>query len=141
MNKALEQLRLTLLKPINPAIIVVLGLYTVVWGLWIMAPWFSVFGHSIVFQVMAAYGSEYLWGGIAVGCGLIIIRGAVVPVYWNIEIGALVAFFFWLILAIFFCAGDWHSPAWLSAACFALYSALIWLNVEVNRKYFGKQDC
>lgn len=125
-----------MLKPINPAVIVVLGLYTVLWGLWVMLP-FTVFTHAVAFHIMGRYGTEFLWGGIAVSCGLIIIRGATKPVYWNIEIGALVAFFFWLTLAILFCAGDWANPQWLSAACFSLYSALIWVNIEVNRKYFG----
>lgn len=140
MNRKLEELRQTLLKPINPAIIVVLGLYTVVWGLWIALPWFSVFGHSAVYSVMSAYGSEYLWGGIAVASGLIIIRGSLKPIFWNIEIGSLVAFFFWLTISIFFFAGNWQSTAWLSSAAFALYSGIIWLNIKVNRKYFGHYD-
>lgn len=137
MNKKLEELRQTLLKPINPAIIVVLGLYTVIWGIWLCLPMFSVFSYSATFSVMSTYGTEPLWGGIAISAGLITIRGALKPIFWNIEIGSLVSFFFWLVIAIFFFVGDWHGPEWLSAAAFALYSGIIWLNIKVNRKYFG----
>lgn len=138
-KQRLEELRLTLLKPINPAVIVVLGVYTLFWGVWIMLP-FPVFTHAMAFELMSQYGTELLWGGIAISAGLIIVRGALKPVYWNIEIGALVAFFFWLIIGILFFIGDWQNPAWISSACFSLYSALIWLNIEVNRKYYGNND-
>ena len=137
VKERLECLRETLLRPINPAVIVVLGIYTVVWGLWIMSPFWTVFPHSAAYAIMAEYGTEYLWGSIAVCAGAIIVRGALKPVYWNIEIGSWVSFFFWLAIAILFCAGDWHTTGWLSAACFSIYSGLIWLNIRFNREYFG----
>lgn len=126
----------TLLKPINPAFTVVLGGYTLMWGLWLIAPWFSTFASSPIFSVMASLAHESVWGGIAVAAGFIIIRGAIKPVYWNIEIGALVSFFFWLIICILYLYGEWHSTAGLSAAAFAIYSCLIWVNVRVNRRHF-----
>lgn len=132
-----ENLRQTLLRPINPAVIVVLGIYTMIWGVWIMSPWWSVFPHSPVYSLMAHYGTEYLWGSIAIAAGSIITRGALKPVYWNIELGSWVSFFFWLAIAILYVCSDWHTTAWLSAACFSIYSGIIWLNIRVNRKYFG----
>jgi hypothetical protein len=132
-----EQLRQTLLRPINPAVIVVLGIYTVVWGIWIMSPWWAVFPHAAIYGLMAKYGTEYIWGAIAVAAGTIIIRGALKPVYSNIEIGAWTSTIFWLVIAIFYFIGDWHTTGWLSAACFCIYSAIIWVNIRVNRKYFG----
>lgn len=132
-----DRLADTLLKPINPAVIVVLGMYTVLWGCWIVSPFWSVFPHAALFHIMASLASEYVWGGIAIASGLIIVRGAIKPIYWNIEIGALVAFFFWLTIGILYFIGDWQNTGGITASCFALYSALIWVNIRVNRTHFG----
>lgn len=137
MKRRLEALRLTLLKPINPAVICVLGFYMVVWGLWIVSPFWSVFGHAQLFVWLARSASEYVWGGIAISCGLIVLRGAMKPVYWNLDIGALVSFLFWLLISILFFIADWQSTGGLSAAAFCVYSGLVWVNVRVNKEYFG----
>lgn len=131
-----EKLAQSLLKPINPSVIIVLGIYTIVWGLWIFNPFWDVFTVSPLYSTMAGIGSEYIWGMIAIVSGIIICRGAVVPEFNNIQLGSLIGFFHWLVISTLYFIADWHSTAGLSAAAFAIYSGLVWVNTKVNHKTF-----
>jgi len=133
----LEKLARTLLQPINPAVIVILGIYTVLWGFWVISPWWNVFAQSALYSVMASLAPEYAWGFFAIFCGSIVIRGAMKPIYWNLDIGALVGSMFWWIIAICYFISDFASTGGLTALTFAIYSGLIWLNVRQNKEQFG----
>jgi len=128
-----ERLAERLLEPLNPSLIVIFGVYTVVWGLWILCPFWDVFVAAPLYATMAGIGSEYIWGTIATACGLIICRGALKPSYRNIQLGALVGFFHWLVIATLYFMGDWTSTGGITSATFALYSAIVWVNIKVNK--------
>jgi hypothetical protein len=128
-----ERVAVSLLRPINPSVIIILGLYTVVWGLWIVNPFWAVFAQAPVFSAMMGYASEVVWGCIAIGAGLLIMRGALKPSYRNLQLGALVGCLHWLTIGILFFMGDWMNTGGISAIAFALYSAVVWVNIKVNR--------
>jgi hypothetical protein len=140
LHSELEKLRTTLLRPINPAIIVVLGFYTVVWGLWVISPFWNAFHTVPIYSMISAAASEYMWGSIAIACGLIITRGAMKPIYWNLDIGSMVGFLFWMTISILFFLGDWTSTGGITAAAFAAYSGLVWLNVRTNKELYGYDE-
>ena len=135
MNRR-EKVALSLLKPINPSLIIILGVYTVVWGLWILNPFWDVFASAPLYSQMAHIANEYVWGGIAITAGLIITRGATKPSYSNIQIGAIVAFFHWFTISILYFVGDWMNTGGITALMLAVYSGIVWLNIKVNRHHF-----
>ncbi len=128
-----EKIARALLRPINPSVIIILGIYTVVWGLWIVNPFWSVFSHAPLYAAMAAFASEYFWGWTAIISGLFIIRGALKPSYYNIQLGAFIGFFHWIVITVFYFAADWQSTGGITSLTFAVYSAIVWLNIKVNR--------
>src|SRR4051812_15997924 len=103
----MEKVADSLMRPINPTLILILGLYTVTWGLWLICPWFTVFTHAAVYSQMSALACETVWGLFAVGTGLLTIRGATKPSYKNLHIGSFFAALFWLVIALMYFAGDW----------------------------------
>lgn len=132
-----ERLARALLKPINPSVIIILGLYTVVWGFWIANPFWSVFGTASLYSAMMQFvANEYFWGGIAIAAGLTTMRGALKPSYWNLIAGSFVAFMHWFIIALFYFAGDWMNTGGITALTFAIYSGIIWLNIKVNKDHY-----
>lgn len=131
-----EKIAVRLLEPINPSFIIILGIYMVVWGLWVLCPWWDVFGVSTAFATMASISTEYFWGTLSILVGLIVCRGALKPSAKNVRLGALVAFFHWLLLSVLYFMGDWHATGGLTAATFCIYSCLVWVNVKVNHKVF-----
>lgn len=125
-----------LLRPINPTVIIVLGVYTVIWGLWIFSPFWSVFAAAPLYSAMASISSEYVWGAVAVISGLFIMRGAMKPSYKNLSLGAFIGCLHWLVVALLYFASDWHSTGGITSLTFAIYSALVWANVRVNKNLF-----
>lgn len=126
----------SLLKPINPSVIIILGVYTVIWGLWILSPFWSVFSTATIYSAMHQIGSEFFWGAAAVFCGAITIRGAVKPSYPNLKMGSFIGFFHWLVIGILFFMGDAAATGGITALTFATYSALVWVNIKVNKTHY-----
>lgn len=136
-----EKLAESLLKPINPSIIIILGVYTVVWGLWIANPFWTVFTQAPLYNALATIsptfiGAEVFWGLIAVVSGLVTMRGAMKPSYENLKFGSFVGFLHWFVIALLYFVGDWQSTGGITSLCFAIYSGLVWVNVKVNKTNF-----
>lgn len=135
----LDKLAKSLLKTINPSLIIVLGVYTVVWGFWIANPFWTVFTQAALYQALeqaAPFSPELFWGGIAMVAGGFIIRGAVKPSYKNLQWGSFVGFFHWFVIGIMYLMGDWANTGGITSLAFAVYAAIIWLNVKVNKRSF-----
>lgn len=131
-----EKLAVNLLKPVNPSIIVILGIYTIVWGLWILVPWWDVFTQAPLYSAMAGIASETFWGFTAIAAGLITCYGAVKPSYPNLRIGSFTGFLHWFIIAVFYFVGDWTSTGGITSLTFAIYSGLVWLNIKINKPLY-----
>jgi hypothetical protein len=128
-----EKIAYSILRPINPSLIIVLGTYTILWGLWILNPFTDVFAAAALYSVMASLAGEWFWGGIAILSGLFVIRGALKPSYFNLRLGSFIGFFHWFIITLMYFAGDIVNTGGITALTFAVYSALVWLNIKVNR--------
>lgn len=136
LKRSLDRLAEGLLKPINPSVIIVLGLYTILWGLWVVNPFWTVFTLSGLYSALATFGGEYFWGGIVLVSGLLITRGAIKPSYMNLTVGSAVGFIIWLIVGIFYMFGNWASTGGITALAFSTYSLLIYLNIKTNKTFF-----
>jgi hypothetical protein len=131
-----EKVAQSILRPINPTLIIVLGIFTIIWGLWIMNPWSAAFGISAIYTAMASLLPEMAWGGIAVLAGSLTLRGAIIPSYDNLRTGSFVGFFHWFVIGILYCVSNFADPTGVMALTFAIYSALVWVNIKVNRLYY-----
>lgn len=123
-----------LLLPINPALIVLLGIYTVVWGFWIANPFWTVFTQAPLYSAMAGFAPEWAWGGVALITGTVVTMGAVKRSYRALTRGAAVAFFHWFLIALMYFAGDPLSTGGITSLVIALYAAVVYLNIRVNFK-------
>jgi hypothetical protein len=135
-----ERLAAVLLRRISPNVIAILGIYTVVWGLWVFSPFWTVFPNAPLYGVLNAVASEMVWGGIAVAFGLMVLRGAFKPSLFNLRAGAFAGFMHWLVIGIFYFLGDWTSTGGISSLTFAAFSGLIWLNTKLNPEYYDTID-
>lgn len=123
-----------LLLPINPAAVVLLGFYTVVWGLWVANPFWSVFGTAPLYSFLASLAPEVFWGGLAILCGAITSYGAVKRKYRPLVIGSAVAFWHWLMIGVMYFAGDPLNTGGVTAIMLAVYAAFVYLNIRTNFK-------
>lgn len=134
MTQNTEKLAHALLLPINPAAVVLLGIYTVVWGIWVANPLWTVFGQSSIYHAMAGVAPEWAWGVLAIVVGLITMYGAVKRQYFPLIRGSCTAGWFWFVVSIFYFVGDAASTGGITALIFAVYACFIYLNLRVNFK-------
>jgi hypothetical protein len=139
MNK-IDKVAKTLLRPINPTVIIVLGVYTIIWGLWIINPFWTVFTTASVYSAMMSIAPEWFWGGVAIISGMFVTRGALKPSFRNLQLGAFIGFFHWLVIGILYFVGDWMNTGGITAITFATYSALVWVNIKINRANYSNDD-
>lgn len=135
-----EKFAEALLKPVNTAAIVILGLYTITWGLWVANPFWSVFPGTQLFSALGLLAPEVFWGTLAVVCGLITVRGAYRRSYRALVIGALTAGAHWSMIAFFYFLGDWTNTGGITSLTFAIYAAFIYLNIRVNHRNHKKMN-
>lgn len=129
-----EKLVDALLAPINPAAVIFLGIYTVLWGLWVANPWWSVFKTAKMFGLMAHLAPEVFWGCLAITCGCITIYGAYKRKYKPLVRGAQVSAWHWGMISFFYFLGDFTNTGGITSLIFAVYAAFIILNLRVNHK-------
>lgn len=127
-----DKLVTALLQPINPSAVILLGFYTVVWGLWVANPFWTVFTQAALYSVLAQVAPEVFWGCLAIFCGSITIYGAWKRRYGPLTRGAAIAGWHWLMIATFYFMGDPFNTGGITALCFALYAAYVYLNIRVN---------
>lgn len=120
-------------KPINTAAIVIMGVYTILWGFWVGNPFWSVFHEAPQYSWLARVLSEYGWGGIAVGVGIVMVYGVIRNSFHSLSIGSLVGAVFWGVIATGYYVGDWRDTAGLTKTMICLYCCFIFLNIRMNR--------
>lgn len=145
MRENTERLVKALLLPINPAVVVLLGIYTTVWGFWVANPFWTVFTQAQLYRAMnnaefvhwfglLGVSPEVFWGSIAIVCGIFIIHGAVRRSYRSLMRGSTIAFFHWGIIALMYFMGDWMNTGGITSLIFCVYGGFLWLNIRVNFK-------
>lgn len=138
VKEAPRSLAHALLLPINPAAVIILGIYTVIWGIWVANPFWTVFTQAPLYSALAAFAPEPFWGCLAIACGCVTTWGAIKRYYRPLIYGATVACWHWSMIAVFYFMGDWHNTGGITALVLAVYAAFIYLNIRVNHK--GHKD-
>ena len=127
-----DKFAIALLKPINTAAVVLLGVYTILWGFWVGNPFWTVFTQAKLYSVLSGVAPEMFWGALAISVGLLTVHGAVRRSYRALVIGASVQGWHWLMIGIFYLMGDWQNTGGITALIFAIYAAFVYLNIKVN---------
>jgi hypothetical protein len=127
----------SILQPINPAAILILGVFTALWGIWVASPFWDVFTSADAYQYLGML-PEPVVGGVAILAGLGIINGVLRASFRSLTTGAMIGFSHWFTIAVFFFLGNWHNTAGITYLMIAVYSAFVWLNLRVNRNYFAQ---
>ena len=134
--RKIDQLREALLQPINPAVVIFLGFYTILWGLWVINPFWDVFSTAPLFSALEDFiPYESAWGTFAIATGAVTSYGAVIRSYSALTRGALFAGLHWFIIGIFYFIGDFANTGGITAITFSLYAAYVYLNIKVNHNH------
>jgi hypothetical protein len=128
-----------LLLPANPSAIILMGLYTILWGLWLINPWWDVFTSADLYSRMSELAPEWLWGLTAIMTGATIVYGAVRPSYKTLCVGAVVGGWHWLMSSAMYFMGNWQNTGGITSLFISLYSVFIYINIRANRDFIEQE--
>ena len=128
-----------LLRPINTSGIILLGVFSVIWGLWVANPFWNVFDRAQVYEALA-YAPEWAWGVGSVIVGIAMLAGVFFNSYESLTRGAKAGFYYWLIVSVLFFVGDWQNTAGLAYLLVTVYCAFVWVNIRVNRHNYNFRE-
>lgn len=134
-----EKLARAMLRPVNPVAIILLGIFTIVWGFWVGNPFWNLFAHAASYSVMD-FMPEWLWGLIALVVGVVISYGAFTRTIPSLILGSKVGGLFWFVISIMFFLGDWMNTGGITALLLSVYSTFIYLNLKVNSQICEHHD-
>jgi len=137
MIRSLKRALREIIQPINTAAVMILGVFTILWGAWVFIPFWDVFTRAPAFQYFLIL-PEYFWGGVAIAAGSAMMYGVLKSSYRSLSIGAMTGFLHWLVICVFFFAGDWQNVGGVTYMMIAVYCAFIRVNLAANRKTFEK---
>jgi hypothetical protein len=139
METFIEGIKSALFKPINKAAISIMGVFTVLWGLWVANPMWAVFTQAPIFHIMAFLAPEWAWGIAAILVGITMLWGVFKMQYRPLIFGARSGFYFWIFASITFFIGDWKNTGGITLLMIALYCGYIALNLSINREQYQEE--
>src|SRR6478735_10097842 len=104
----IHNLIVRMMQPINTAVIIVLGFVTLMWGLWVVSPFWEVFTRADVYRHLA-YLPEWFWGAFAIISGVVMIWGVVRGSWASLMRGSWIGFIHWFVIDLLYWTGDWHN--------------------------------
>lgn len=137
IREVLDKIAAQLLQPLKTPGLVLLGVYTALWGAWVTNPWWGVFGQAMIYSKMDNFMPEWAWGSIAVVFGVALSYGAIKKKYRTLVMSSIAVWWFWSMVSIFYFIGGWEDTGGLSAAAFSIYASFIYLNLRVNKRALG----
>lgn len=109
------------------ALWVVLGSYTLLWGVWIGNTFFTAFSpRAGLYDAMGDFMPEWAWGLHAVIVGASIVYGAIWQWPRAIMWGCVANTYHWVLIGIFYAVGDWHNTGALTAAFVVALTQVLW---------------
>ena len=132
----IEKFKQSMFRPLNRSAISIMGVFSILWGIWVGNPWWSVFDRAQVFSFMTVFFPEWAWGIIAIIVGLVMMYGVAKDSYHALKNGALAGFYFWLFASINFFVGDWQNTGGITLLMIAIYCGYVALNTFINKSSF-----
>lgn len=128
-------------RPVAPAVIQALALYTLIWGVWVINPFWEVFSQAGLYSGLSGVAPEAAWGGFAIVCGIAGMFS--LRRHWpKVTSAASMAIsLHWAIVSLFYFMGDWQNTGGITALFLSILSAAVYLNVmqtQVHPQYDNK---
>jgi hypothetical protein len=109
----------------------VMGFTAILWGVWIGKPWFDTFSSSLTFSKMAQIASEWQWGVLVGGFGLL---QCSVVFFWKFlsKYVAIGGVFLWLSISFLLGISNINSTSWTAYFIYAILNFLIFIERTRN---------
>lgn len=133
IDRRREKLAERLSQPINTAAIVLMGIFSILWGLWVANPFWTSFDEAKKYSWLKDVMPEWAWGAVAIVVGGVITFGVIKNSFQSLSTGALTGAMYWGVVSTGYYIGDWRDTAGLTKTMICFYCAFIFLNIRMNR--------
>lgn len=124
-----HKLRRIFLAPISPFNILLVGVFSFLWGLWVALPFWDVFNRSPIYSALDWVGSELIWGSIQIIVGTVLVFAAFDSLRW-MKYATFGGFLSWFLVALGFAVADWQNPGMWVSGFIAALNAYMFLNTS-----------
>jgi hypothetical protein len=114
-------------QPISRFNILLSGIYSFMWGLWVATPTWDVFNRSPIYESLNWAGSELIWGGVQMLVGIALVFAAFDNIHW-MKWATFAGFVSWMLVSLGFAFSDWHNPGMWVAGFISATNAYMFLN-------------
>lgn len=128
-----QSLARRLQNPVNPAAIILVAVYTIIWGLWLLNPFWHVFNQAPLYSWLSETAPEEFWGSVAVVTGILMTYGIVRNSFKSASMGAFIGCVHWALISAGYFVGDWRNTGGITALTIAMYCGYSYLNIRVNQ--------
>lgn len=130
--KKWERIIQGLLIPMNPNATIILGVFTTLWGLWILIPFWDVFNSAPLFSRVQEFAPEWAWGSWSVAAGLLLIVALRNDSRSSVSFALGFLTWHWFVISGLFWWGDWHNTGGLTYSFIGIYAMWAYLNYRIN---------
>jgi hypothetical protein len=113
------------------------GLLSVVWGLWLMSPFWNTYNAAFFFAAFAALGPPWIFGGAAVLLGTAKIYSTIRQVQPLLRCTAFALVMQWITVSILVFLGDPTNTAMVVYPFLATWNAWLWLRIKMGVHLFS----
>lgn len=131
MGASIDRFVTNLLKPINVDASIIMGVFTSMWGAWLLLPVQS-FDSADLYSKMERFAPEWAWGSWALICGLLITWTLMKKSYKALSQAMLFGLWHWATVSGMMWWGDWKNTGGLTYTFIAIYVWFIYINVHIN---------
>jgi len=128
-----RRLRRMLAYPASPFILLLAGIYSFMWGLWVASPFWNTFPSSPIYEILSWTGSELVWGGVQMAVGLALAFAAFDSLRW-MKWATFSGFISWFLIALSFAISDWQNAGMWVCGFIAALMAYLFLNTAKREK-------
>lgn len=132
MHHRVERLASGMLAPMNPYVSSVLGLFTLLWGLFVLNPLHAAFERAAIYSKAIELAPEWAWGTWAAVCGICVLCSIFFGRAKMLARSLGFATWHWFTIAGMCWWGDWQNTAGLTYTFISIYGMLAFLNIRVN---------
>lgn len=132
MGQMLKTVAFGLLRPINKFSPVLLGMFTSLWGLWLISPFWHTFTTAPLWSKMHEFAPEWAWGTWSLTAGMLVSWYTATEQHVAQARALCFIVFHWLAVGWLMWFGDWKNTGGLTYSAIALYAAFLFLNVRIN---------
>ena len=121
-----------------PSVEPLLAVGPILWGAWLVWPYWDSFGASPTFAGMERQLPEWAWGALFIAAGLVWLTGCLIHARWLRRVGTMACVLLWFFVAWLFAVTSLPSTASPAYFWIAVIDSFVFVRSEMEYRAQGR---